>query len=345
MDLITPAALRPGATIALISPSARMNDLVSHRIERTAAFFSSRGLRTTVLYTPLPSDASLQLSIETRVDEIHRAFSDPTIPAIVCTIGGSTCNEILPHIDYDLIRSHPKIFCGYSDITLLCYAFYVKSGLRTFYGPTAITQWGEYPAPHSFTADNFFKTVMPGVGKPVGQLPCSETWIEEALDLVSPAESQRPRALKSNAGWKWLRAGRASGKLLAACLSSLLRIIGTEYDIPSYNGVILLLELPMGPNDGPVSIANAKGWISNLALHGVFKRIAGLVLGRSFGYSEEMYEKWEGYLLEVVSQTQFPILSRVDVGHTDPILTLPFGAESRMDNVNGVWEILESGVK
>lgn len=97
------------------------------------------------------------VALKTRVDELHEAFRDDEVHSIICCIGGLTANEILPHLDYELIREHPKIFVGSSDITLLHYALLAGAGLRTFYGPSAIMQLGEYPAPLDFTWEHFVR--------------------------------------------------------------------------------------------------------------------------------------------------------------------------------------------
>jgi len=77
----------------------------------------------------------------------------------------------------------------------------------------------------------------------------------------------------------------------------------------------------------------------------VFEDIAGLVLGRSYGFSEEMTGKWETYAVEITEGKEFPVLSGVDVGHTDPLLTIPFGGRAEMDSGKGIWAMLEAGVR
>ena len=66
---------------------------------------------------------------------------------------------MLPHLDYDLIRANPKIFCSYSDITVLHYALFTQANLRTFYGPAALTEIGDYRQPLAFTAEYFLATL------------------------------------------------------------------------------------------------------------------------------------------------------------------------------------------
>ncbi|KAG8999988.1 hypothetical protein FRB95_011495 [Tulasnella sp. JGI-2019a] len=126
---------------------------------------------------------------------------NPDVKAIICTIGGHTTNELLPHLDYELIRANPKIFIGYSDITLLHYALFVKAGLRTFYGPAVITQWGEFPQPYTFTADHFFRVVTRPV-ESISLVPRSCEWTQEFLDWGTTDAEQRPRKMLQSPKWK-----------------------------------------------------------------------------------------------------------------------------------------------
>lgn len=74
-------------------------------------------------------------SIESRVRDLHEAFADPDIKAILTTLGGFQSNQLLRYLDYENIKRHPKILCGYSDITALGHAIYQKTGLITYSGP------------------------------------------------------------------------------------------------------------------------------------------------------------------------------------------------------------------
>jgi microcin C7 resistance protein, putative len=70
------------------------------------------------------------------VADIHAAFADESVDAILATIGGFNCNELLPYLDFELIARNPKIFCGYSDTTALLSAIYSKTGMKTYMGPS-----------------------------------------------------------------------------------------------------------------------------------------------------------------------------------------------------------------
>ncbi|MCJ1382962.1 hypothetical protein MMC17_006075 [Xylographa soralifera] len=350
---IIPPALPPNANIALISPSSRLNTIFPTRITRTTAYFSSLGFTVREIFTPIPSSSSTSVhpteQIAHRVAEIHQAFVDPTIHGIVCTIGGLSANELLPHIDYALIRSNPKPFCGYSDITLLHHAFYTKAGLRTFYGPAAIPQFGEHPHPFPFTAKHWLHVLQPtspndGANAIVGSMPRSETWTQEFQDWESEEDGKRPRAMTPTKGWKWLRPGTAEGTIMGGCLPSILQLAGTPY-FPSYTDTILLLEMPDWDAPGvgmPLEFARSN--VADLVNMGVIGEIRGMVIGRPYQYDEEVWANWEAMIVEMCAGTDFPILCNVDVGHTDPILTVPLGARCRLDSGKDEWVVLEKAV-
>ena len=208
-------------------------------------------------------------------------------------------------------------------------------------------QWAEFPAVFPFTTEHFLKAVTST--ESIGQFPVSEEWTDECLDWFQKADLTRARILQPNPGWKWLRQGKAKGMMFGGCLPCVLQLWGTKHDLPSYKNVILILELPEGDEyDNPTPLQMAKAQTCDLANRGVFKDIVGLVLGRSFKYNEEMTEQWENYvleLLELIDAKEFPVLARVDVGHTDPQLTIPLGAMAELDSEKNVWAALEPGVR
>lgn len=347
-DSILPPALQVGDTIAILSPSSRLNNIFPLRIARSITSLTALGFKALPIYTPLPSPCTHKQQIKHRVDELHAAFQNPDVKAIMCAIGGLSCNELLPYIDWDIIRNNPKIFCGYSDITLLHHAIFSHTGLRTFYGPSAIMQFGEIPTPLSFTVEHFLCVLSPGkeVGKALGKIPSSEQWTDEFGDWGSEASVLKAREMKKNTGWKWLRPGKCTGRITGGCVPSLVQPSCIKH-WPNMSGKILLLETPEGEQvDKPSPLAQTRLLFAELVFLGVFEKIAGLVLGRPMGHSEGEVEAFEAMvmgMLNLVGET-FPVLSRVDVGHTDPILTVPLHAMARLDSEEDVWEILEPGV-
>jgi muramoyltetrapeptide carboxypeptidase len=328
-ETITPPVLGRGDTIAFISPSSRVNTLFPRRIQKATSFFQTQGFKIKVFYNEtLPFD---HLSaIRLRCSEIHSAFSDPGVKAIICTIGGLSADELLPHLDYDLIRKHPKVFCGYSDITILHHALFTQCGLRTFYGPAVIPEFGEAGGPMKFTVDSFFKMVMDKFEKQ--SIPRSATHTMEFKNWLSADEDNKPRALIPAPQWKWLKPGRVQGRLYGGCLPSLIQLCGTKY-LPDYTGRILLLELPEGDGPGtPFSLDAARSAMANLRNAGILEKVAGIVIGRPYMYDEKMTAAFEKMLVDQSYGLEIPILANVDTGHSDPMLTLPLDAMVSLDS-------------
>jgi len=356
MPSIVPARLRKGDTIALVSPSMRVTKSHPNLISRAISVLEAPGYHVRDFTIPDLSN-DYPTSLRQRASEIHSAFSDPTIKAILCVTGGLTATEILPFLDFDLIRQHPKIFSGFSDITLLHHAIFTKTGLRTFYGPGCIPNLSELPHAQPLTPESFFATVAPEDGREVvGKVPRSERWTdvyrdlddEEKLDPSAGPVEARPT--RPNAGWKWLRGGKGEGRLFGGCLPSVCQMTGTPYLPPGmYDGRVLLLELPEGDSgDGkPFEAAIARLNVADLRNCGVLtSKLQGLVLGRPYLYDEKAtVHEWEEMVLELCYETDFPILAGVDVGHTDPIVTLPLDAMVRLDAEKDLFEILEAGVQ
>jgi muramoyltetrapeptide carboxypeptidase LdcA involved in peptidoglycan recycling len=337
-----PSALRKGDTIAFISPSGRLNDAVTDRVSRAKTCLERLGCSLEIIFSsPLPKP--FKDAVQQRCEELHTAFRTPSIKAIICTIGGLSSNERLRHLDYDLIRANPKIFVGYSDITLLHYALFTQANLRTFYGPAAITQFGEFPQPLAFSLDHFMHVLTePRI---VGLVPRSTEWTQEFLEWASPASGTRARLLTPNPGWKWLRPGRAEGRIFGGCLPSILQLRGTKFE-PSYEGRILILETPDwdAPSRG-TPLAFVRSYIADLVNAGIMGAIAGLVVGRPYMYDEDMSREFEQMVLDQCHETTYPILANMDIGHTDPILTMPLNALARLDSGADVFEILEAAVE
>lgn len=347
VDPITPRALQKGDTIAFVAPSSRINHIFPLRIERAKKFLEGQGFQVKEFYSPSLPSSSFRASVEARAEEVHAAFRDDSVRAIICCIGGLTANELLPHLDYALIHEHPKIFVGSSDITLLHYALRAGAGLRTFYGPSAITQLAEYPAPLDFTWTNFVATLMaPGdeASKSQQSLPRALEYTDEFLDFGGEPDNLRARVLQPAPGWKWLRGGRCEGNIVGGCLPSILQLFGTPWEL-SYKGRVLLLELPDGPTLHSAWPLELVRWnLGDLATRGVWRDVVGVVLGRTYLYSAEETAEWESMVLEFAEEYDFPILSGVDVGHTDPMLTLPLDVRCRLDSDRDEWCLLEDSV-
>lgn len=332
-NTVIPRLIRKGDTIAFVSPSTRLNDVCPAALARAKAHLESLGFFVKIIFHGTLKGSLIE-QVQQRVDEVHEAFRDPEVRAILCSSGGNHANELLRRLDYDLIRANPKIFCGYSDITSLHGALLTQAHLRTFYGPTSIHEFGDYPKPIDFTTDHFLKLLHSAPGRPVGPFPRSREWAKELPSYITSGNpsSEEPRALSPSPPWTWLRSGKATGRIFGGVLTSLLDLAGTKF-WPNLHGGILLLETSFGTNLGdPVPLEKTRSQLADLSNMGIFDQINGLVFGRLVGQSEEMDRKFSEILLYQCHGTKFPILINVDFGHTDPVLTIPLNALISMDS-------------
>ncbi|OAQ62644.1 peptidase u61 ld-carboxypeptidase a protein [Pochonia chlamydosporia 170] len=347
-----PPALKPGGTIAFISPSARLNTRLPAAISRARSVLLARGYKTRVFFK---EDSDLSSSVTNRLAEIRDAFFDAEVSAVICTIGGGTFTELLPSLcsDKELcahIRKHPKIVVGSSDMTGLHWFLNAHAKLQTFYGPSAIPELGangdiaKKTSPLAFCVQYLLEAIA--TPKPLGDMPRSLFYAPEAPAYFADPNSVKEQAVVSTPGWRWLRNGKAQGRLFGGCLTVVVRLNGMSDIRPDWEDRIIFLETSMGEESRDLDVVRTA--FADLIAQGVFEKPAGLVLGRPFGYDSDERRKefenvfWEGLCL--IPSQDFPVLCNVDFGHTTPMVTLPYYAMAELDSENNRFAILEAGV-
>lgn len=345
-------ALKPGSTIGFVSLSLRLNNVFPLAVTRASDVLTSRGYQVRTFFN---TDAGMRSSIDNRVSEFRAAFTDPDISAIICTIGGSHFTELLPALMADTelheaIRAHPKVVVGYSDMTGLHWFLHGLTGLRTFYGPSAIPELGtadsadDESSPLAFCLKYMFEVITKP--QPLGDIPRSPTYAADEAAFFKDPASTEAQTLSPAPGWKWIRPGKAQGRLHGGSLTTVPRLNGIRAIAPDWRGRIVFLE-SAGRDFGAVRMA-----FSDLAAQGVFDEAAGLVVGRAVGHdtdkAREKYEKVITTLLcegHLATKKSFPILFNVDIGHTTPMVTLPFDALAELDSDKDRFAVLEAGVE
>lgn len=250
-------------------------------------------------------------SIASRVADLHEAFLDPGIDAILTTIGGFNCNELLPYLDYDLIKNNPKIFCGYSDTTALLNGIYAQTGLKTYMGP-------------SYSS---FKMLE-------GQAYQTESWLQavtkENYELVPSSEwssdawydPSLPRTFYPTE-WKVYNHGSAIGTAIGGNISTLNLLTGTRF-APRPDNYILFLE--EAEDDHYVIIMRHL-----TALLQAYPNPKAVLIGR-FPKETEMTEEILHAILDKhpVLKT-IPVLYDLDFAHTQPLFTITIGGKVSID--------------
>src|SRR5579885_760306 len=290
-----PPRVRPGDVVAVVSPGFGAVGRWPHRVERATAYLDSLGLRVRVMPNAGRSEGWASAPPEDRAADLHAAFADDEVAVVLASIGGNHSNQLLPFLDVDLIAAHPKVFHGYSDVTVLHWAIAKHAGLATFYGPALVSELGEFPRVLDLT-DRYLRAAWFG-NEPLVYEPAAE-WTKELLDWDAQLDTTRPRKLLPGDGWVSLRGGSARGPLLAGCLE---------------------------PSEEAPPPAYVDAYLTDLEQLGVFDAAAALVFGRPYGYpADDAKLLWE-VVARRTEEAKLPVLANVDAGHTDPMLTVPIG--------------------
>ena len=335
--MLKPRALKPGDTIGVISPSWGGAGLYPHRSEAARRQLQAMGFELRFARHALNTQGYVSDTPEHRASDVHELFADPQVTAIVAAVGGDHSCQLLPLLDFDLIRAHPKVFMGYSDVTVLNVALWQQTGLITFNGPTLLTDFGEHPRMLEYT-ERWFRKLLCSAEVP-GVLEPASAWTEEFLDWGSKADLARARELTASAGWTWLKPGRgrAEGRLIGGCIESLQHLRGTRF-WPDFSGAILFLET----SEEKPTPATVDGILMDYENMGVLSQLNGLLVGRPMLYTDEEKRALREVLLERTRAFDFPIVSDMDFGHTAPQLTLPIGVRARLDADTQRLELLEA---
>lgn len=334
---LLPPALQPGQTISIVSPSWFGGDAYLPRAERGIAYLQSLGFSVRVAPHAFHNQGWVSDTAAHRAADLHAMFADPEVRAIVATIGGDHSCHLLPLLDWELIRGNPKIFMGFSDITVLNVAISTMTGLVTFNGPSLLTDWSEYPEMPIYSRDHALRAIMRP--EPLGELRPAVGWTDEFLDWTTGEDLTRPRHMRSSAGWRWLHPGSGQGPLIGGCLESLQHLRGTPY-WPDLHGAVLFLET----SEEKPTPDTVDAVLMDYENMGVLAEISGLVLGRPYGYTDDEKNQFHEVVAERMARFGVPVLAGVDFGHTSPMLTLPIGCEAILDATQNRFAIVEPAV-
>lgn len=325
MKKIVPAKLVKGDEIRIVAPARGLKLISQESRDWAIKRFNEMGLKVTFgkNTTDENFDMMLSSSIEKRVEDLMAAFKDPNVKAIFTVIGGSNSNQLLPYLDYEVIKNNPKIFCGFSDITALLDAIYAKTGLVTFSGPH-FSSLGMIKG-CDYTLDNLKKMLIDD-GK--NDVKASGEWSDDLWFL-----DQENRSFMQNEGWWIINNGRAEGKIIGGNLGTFNLLLGTSYR-PAFEADTILFIEDCYTSGGDLGVFERN--LQALIYQEDFKNVKALVIGRFQKASEVSREKLEFVLRSKQELRTLPIIANVDFGHTTPLLTLPVGGTARISSDNGI---------
>ena len=311
-----PPRLRRGDTVGLIQPAGFADDEFDLQLVMEAV--TAMGL------VPKPAPhlrtrfGYLAGTDQNRAGDVNAMYADDSVRAVLAVRGGWGSARILPHLDFDVIRAHPKLLVGFSDITALHMAFAARAGFATLHGPTAGSSWSKT----SF--DSFRSIAFDGA---------TPTYVNPVAD--------EDRLVQRKWRTQTITPGTATGRLLGGNLTVLTSLLGTPY-LPDFSGAILFLE------EVDEAEYRIDRMLTQLALAGVLGRVAGVVFGqctncRGTGPSIGGFTVSE-LLRQHLGPLGVPVYQGALFGHIDDQFTLPVGVRARIDATTGTLGILDPAV-
>jgi muramoyltetrapeptide carboxypeptidase len=305
------AALAPGDTVALVSPSSATDERLGLQLAGEAmqalGFKVKTGEHYASRYGHLAgTDAG-------RAGDINAMFADKAVKAIVCVRGGSGAARLLPLLDYDAIGANPKVLLGYSDITALHNAILARAGLVTFHGPIGAGSWNR------FNVDQFRRVFF-------------DRELMQYRNVVEAGDELVPRRHRTLT----ITGGKARGELVGGNLSVLVALAGSPY-LPDFTGKILFLE---DVSEAPYRIDRM---LTTLKLMGALDAIAGFVFGECTDC-----DPGEGYGSLTLDQIfddhikplGIPAYRGAMIGHIREQFIVPVGGEVELDADAGSFRML-----
>jgi len=314
-----PPKLKRGDEIRIVAPATSIDVLSEETKTQAVSVLEGLGYKVSFGKRVYGHDGFDSTPIEDRVADIHDAFADRNVKALSTVLGGFNSNQLLPHLDYDLIRQNPKILCGYSDITVLHNAIYKKTGLVSYNGPH-FAMFGMKKG-CDYTIEYFRKCLESS--EPFDVLPSAE-WSNDKwyLDQVN-------RTFVKNDGFRVINEGEAEGRIIGGnqCTFNLLH--GTEY-MPDLKGSILFLE-----DDYYCHAKIFDRDLQSVTQQPGFDGVKGIVIGRFEKASQLQPDVVERIVKGKRELDHIPIISEADFSHTTPQITFPIGGTVRMSAKKG----------
>lgn len=326
MKIIKPKKLQKGDVAAIVSPSGSVPDELKSQFNNGVNFLKEMGLEVRIMKNALGKYFYSSGAVEERLSDLHGAFADNSVKAVIMSIGGATANQILDGLDFDLIRKNPKIFMGISDGTTLLNPIFTRTGLVCYHGPDVVFTFGKQMS--GAIRGNLNKTLFEGE---VGKLCSNPDW--KGLEDLNKSEEYE--------GWQCVRSGNANGRLIGGNVNCLMNLDSTEYR-PIYKKAILFLEAYM------MTVEELDMAFTHFCQTKVFNEISGLVIGHFYGShmaDKNMDRKVRDVILEVTQKYDFPILEIGELGHNVENYIMPIGCNVRIQPENKILEIMEKTVE
>lgn len=306
--MLCPRRVGPGARIGVVAPSSPIR---YEKLEAGVAALQGLGFKVEVAPHVYDRWGYLAGLDHARAADLTEMFRNDDIDAIICARGGYGAARMVEMVDWSVVRDHPKVFVGYSDITILHLAAEKFADLATFHGPMVTT-----------------------FASPIGNA-CLRSFMDAVTSADAPRQIGDPdRPARTLVG------GRTTGRLAGGCMTLLCSALGTPYQ-PDFTGRIVVLE------DTDEALYRVDRMLIQLLSSGVLERASGFVVGTVSNLTSSsddsalcLDDLWRGLLAPLGK----PAILGFPIGHVEDPLTLPLGRMAELDADSMTLRVTEACV-
>lgn len=308
-----PKKLSKGDTIGLLTPASAIS---KEQLELAIKQITSLGFKVKLGQFVEERNGFLAGTDQQRIQDLHDFFKDSEVAGIWCVRGGYGTTRILPFLDYSIIKKHPKVLIGYSDITALFQGIYQETGLIGFHAPVAVSTFSDYSVKH-------LKTTL------------TQVLNQQTISILNP---NKPNTFPAPTT---LNPGVAEGRITGGNLSLLASLCGTNYE-PNYKGKLVFIE---DIGEKPYRIDRM---LTQIFQATNLNQAAGIIFGVFKNCNpKETDSSWS--LLETLQkqtqQFEGPVFYGFSFGHIEDQCVLPIGLNAKFDTQKRTLTLLESPVR
>ena len=301
MAVYKPSSLVPGSRIGVIAPAGCVD---RSTLLAGVAAIEAHGYTVELGQAVFQSLGYLAGEPARRARDLTNFFHRDDIAAIFCARGGFGSIQMLGLLS-DEIKKHPKIFVGYSDITILLDWLVNRCGMVTFHGPMVAMDFARGLTGRS---DEHFWGMLSGRNRS-WKLPLGEV----------------------------IRRGQVEAEMTGGCLSLLVTTLGTAHEIDTRGRILFLEDIGERPY-------RVERMLTHLKMAGKLDHLAGVVFGDFTHCEGEGPRDVRSVISELFGQAPYPVVMGLPAGHGEENLALPFGVKMRLDGEDATLEMLESPV-
>jgi len=333
---VYPVKVVPGDRVAILSPSAGLPgilplpfDLGLKRIEEDFD----------LVPVEYPTTRRMGSTATDRAADLHAAFSDPTIKAVISSIGGDDLITVLPHLNPEVFRANPKPFFGFSDGSTLL-TFLDELGIVGYHGGAVMTAFGRAGSMDPLTEESL-RAALFTTGE--YRLRPADSYTDIERDWADPATFDAEPDTMPGQGWQWLGPQTSvTGRGWGGCLEVLAFLLMADRCIPStadFAGRVVFLETSeMLPPASEVYYV-----LRSMGERGILAQCGAILMGRPKAWSFDQPNDADARAKYVADQAEVvrrilaeyapdtPTVLNLDIGHTDPQVVLPYGGQITVD--------------